>query len=278
MTGVAIVIPMLNEAAGLPRLLRSLAVLEPLLAVDGGSADASVAIAEAAGLLVVRHETHGRAAAINRGVQEATAPIICVLHADTLLPDDAIAVMRRVLADPGTVLAGFTPLLSGPDQVRWGTSFHSWIKTWYAPLLFRPQLFLRGVRLLFGDHAMFFRRADFLAVGGCDPRLLVMEEADLCIRFHRLGRTRLVNRVVITSDRRVAAWGALRANWIYLKVGARWGSAFAKGWSGATPTCAEPFARADSLWRCRGRSAVPGRPEAMRLSAPSRRSNTGLTT
>src|SRR5947209_15342986 len=175
MTGVAIVIPMLNEAAGLPQLLRSLAALEPpsaeVLAVDGGSTDASVAIAEAAGLLVVRHETRGRAAAINRGVQEATAPIICVLHADTLLPDDAVAVMRRVLADPGTALAGFTPLLSGPDRVRWGTSFHNWIKTWYAPLLFRPQLFLRGVRLLFGDHAMFFRRADFLAVGGCDPTL-----------------------------------------------------------------------------------------------------------
>ena len=39
-------------------------------------------------------------------------------HADTLLPDDAVAVMRRVLADPGTALAGFTPLLSGPDRVR----------------------------------------------------------------------------------------------------------------------------------------------------------------
>src|SRR4051794_28046900 len=133
MTGVAIIIPMLNEAAGLPRLLRSLAALEPppaeVLAVDCGSADASVAIAEAAGLIVVRHGTRGRAAAINRGVQEATAPIICVLHADTLLPDDAVAVMRRVLA--GTALAGFTPLLSGSDQVRWGTSFHNWIKTWY---------------------------------------------------------------------------------------------------------------------------------------------------
>ena len=56
---------------------------------------------------------------------KATASIICVLHADTLLPDDAVAVMRRVLADPGTALAGFTPLLSGPDQVRWGTSFHN---------------------------------------------------------------------------------------------------------------------------------------------------------
>ena len=87
----------------------------------------------------------------------------------------------------------------------------------------------RGMQARIGDHAMFFRRADFLAVGGCDPKLLVMEEADLCIRFHRLGRTRLVNRVVITSDRRVAAWGALRANWIYFRVGARWGLGFRKG-------------------------------------------------
>jgi hypothetical protein len=51
----------------------------------------------------------------------------------------------------------------------------------------------------------------------------------LCIRFHRLGRTRLVNRVVITSDRRVAEWGALRANWTYLKVGTCWGLGFRKG-------------------------------------------------
>ena len=42
--------------------------------------------------------------------------------------------------------------------------------------------------------------------------------------LHRLGRTRLVNHVVITSDRRVAG-----ANWIYLKVGARWGLGFRKG-------------------------------------------------
>ena len=121
---------------------------------------------------------------------------------------------------PGPPWPGFTPLLCGPDRVHWGTSFHNWIKTWYAPLLFRPLLFLRGLRLLFGDHAMFFRRADFLTVGGCDPTLLVMEEADLCIRFHRLGRTRLV--------RRIAAWGTLRANWIYFKVGARWALGFRK--------------------------------------------------
>lgn len=225
--GVAIVIPMLDEAQALPRLLRSLAALDPapaeVLAVDGGSRDGSVQLARAAGLRVVEHGARGRAVQINRGVAEASAPLVCVLHADTLLPDDAVAVIRAALADRRVALAGFTPLLSGPDTVRWGTSFHNWIKTWYAPLLFRPLLFLRGGRLLFGDHAMFFRREGFLVVGGCDPALLVMEDADLCIRLTRLGRTRLVNRVVITSDRRVAAWGGIKANWIYLTVGLRWG-------------------------------------------------------
>jgi GT2 family glycosyltransferase len=107
--------------------------------------------------------------------------------------------------------------------VRWGTSFHNVVKTWSAPLLFRPQLFLRGGRLLFGDHAMFFRRTDFVAVGGCDERLKVMEDADLCLRLIRRGRIRLVNRVVFTSDRRLVAWGALKANLIYLYVAIRWG-------------------------------------------------------
>jgi GT2 family glycosyltransferase len=50
----------------------------------------------------------------------------------------------------------------------------------------------------------------------------IMEDVDLCVRLHRFGRTRMVNRVVITSDRRVAAWGPVRANLIYLRVSASW--------------------------------------------------------
>lgn len=223
---VAIVIPALDEAAALPRLIRNLGALDPrpaeILLVDGGSSDDTVLLGQAAGWRVVVHGTRGRAAQINRGVDEAAAPLICVLHADTLLPDDAVAVIERVLADPRTALAGFTPLISGPDKVRWITSFHNWIKTWYAPMIMRPHLFVRGVRLLFGDHAMFFRRADFLAAGGCDQGMEVMEDADLCIRLARHGRVRLINRIVITSDRRIVEWGELRANWIYFKVGMRW--------------------------------------------------------
>jgi GT2 family glycosyltransferase len=225
---VAIVIPMLNEATTMPRLLRLLRVLCPppaeIIAVDGGSSDDSVALVRDSGFVrVIEHQVHGRAAAINRGVAEARSGLVCVLHADTILPDDALVIIRRTLANPRIALAGFIPLISGPEVTRWGTTFHNLIKTWYAPIIFRPHLFLRGGRLLFGDHAMFFRRADFLSVGGCDETLTVMEDADLCLRLCRRGRIRLVNRVVMTSDRRVAAWGGFKANLIYLYIGLRWG-------------------------------------------------------
>ena len=224
--GVSIVIPALDERAALPKLIRSLSILEPppaeVVLVDGGSSDDTAALAEAAGWRIFAHQERGRSAQINRGVAEARGPLICVLHADTILPDDAVAVMRATMADRRVALAGFTPVIEGDRKVRWVSTFHCWIKTWYGPLLVRPHLFLRGMRLLFGDHAMFFRRADFLAIGGCARDAEIMEDADLCVAMTRLGRVRLVNRVVQTSDRRIEQWGELRANWIYFKIGLTW--------------------------------------------------------
>ena len=223
---VAIVIPTLNEAKTIGQLARRLSILDPppaeILLVDGGSSDETIELARAAGLRVIEHREVGRAAQINRGVAEASSPLICILHADTGLPEDAVAVIRQTLEERSVSLAGFTPLISGPKKVRWATSLHNWLKTWYAPLLFRPHLFARGLRLLFGDHAMFFRRQDFLSVGGCSLKMTVMEDADLCIKMVRLGRVRLVNRVVMTSDRRIEEWGEVKATWIYLKVGIQW--------------------------------------------------------
>jgi glycosyltransferase involved in cell wall biosynthesis len=220
----AFVIPVLDEEQALPRLVGHLRKLDPqpdeIVVVDGGSSDRTRDIVRDAGWRLVE-APRGRAVQINAGVEASESEIVCVLHADTLPPTDAVAVIASVMADRRTALAGFTPLIRGA-KIRWGTSFHNWIKTWYAPLLFRPHLFVRGVRLLFGDHAMFFRRADFMGLGGCDPGMPVMEDADLSIKFARLGRVRLVPRIVETSDRRITAWGPLRANWIYLKVGVMW--------------------------------------------------------
>lgn len=226
MNSVTILIPMLDEEKVLPTTIKALQAMEPaadeILVVDGGSSDNSCALIKEAGFRLEKALRAGRAAQINHGAELATSEVICVLHADSQLPGDGVAVIRTAMADPKLALASFTPRMMGEKGTRWGTTIHNYIKTWYAPLITRPFLFFRGVRLLFGDHAMFFRKADFLAVDGCDERVVVMEEADLCIKLSKFGRTRIIPRWVYTSDRRIVAWGRWRANWIYLKVGLMW--------------------------------------------------------
>ncbi len=226
MIRVTILIPTYNEEKALPDTLASLSRMSPppdeVMLVDGGSEDRTIEIARAAGINTIVAPRKGRGAQINHGVQSATGDVVCVLHADSRLPSDAAAVIRATMADGRIALASFMPRLAGPQGTRWGSTFHNWIKTWYAPLFTRPHLFVRGVRLLFGDHAMFFRREHYLAVGGCDERVVVMEEADLCIKLARFGRIKMVRRWVWTSDRRIAKWGRWRANWIYFKVGMMW--------------------------------------------------------
>jgi len=223
---ISIIAPMYNEAAELARFARMIARLTPppaeTILVDGGSTDGSPALGRSLGLTVIESDRKGRAAQINAGVAAASGDVVFVIHLDTDVPEDACAVVFRTIADPRVALAGFTPVIAGPDSTRWVSTFHNWIKTWYAPLLFRPLSFMRGLRLLFGDHAMFFRKADFNTVGGLDPRMMIMEDADLCEKLARIGGIRLIDRIVVTSDRRIDAWGGLRANWIYFKVGLLW--------------------------------------------------------
>ncbi len=229
---VSIIIPTWNEAGCLGRTLASLHTLNPppreVVLVDGGSTDRTVAIARAYGdrlpLTVLSAPARGRSAQMNLGARAAKGEILCFLHADTLVPDDLVRVVENTLANPSVACGGFIALMTGDCSIRWGISLHNALKTYYAPLLFRPHLFfVRGLRLLFGDQVMFCRQVDFLVCGGFDPTLPIMEDADLCLRLCRWGRIRQINRVVQSSDRRVAAWGGLKANTIYLMIGFLWG-------------------------------------------------------
>lgn len=227
-TEVSIIVPTLNEADYLARSLRCLALLHPpakeVIVVDGGSTDETVAIAQQAGATVIFAEQGRRSLQMNLGAAQATGDVLCFLHGDTLVPDDLIAVISATLADRKIACGGFISLMAGPLTTRWGTSLHNALKTYYAPLLFRPRLFFQnGLRLLFGDQVMFCRRQDFADCGGFDSDLTLMEEADLCVKLSQRGRIRQVNRTVQSSDRRVARWGPLKANAIYLGIGFLWG-------------------------------------------------------
>ncbi|MER3477153.1 MAG: glycosyltransferase, partial [Leptolyngbya sp. ERB_1_2] len=164
-----------------------------------------------------------RAIQLNHGATHATGDILCFLHADTQIPDDAIALMIQTLSDSSIACGGFISIMTGTHTTRWGISLHNFLKTYYAPLIFRPRLFIKGLRLLFGDQVMFCRRSDFWDCGGFDPALPIMEDGDLCLRLFRKGEIRQIDRIVQSSDRRVAKWGAWKATALYLYIGILWG-------------------------------------------------------
>lgn len=226
MTRVSIVIPTLNEATALPRTLRHLQLLDPpaweIWVVDGGSQDQTLEVAAIDSVKVIQADRPGRSIQMNLGATAATGDVLCFLHADTLVPDDLVAVIERTLADETIAAGGFISLMTG-ENTRWGISLHNFLKTYYAPLIFRPHLFFgRGMRLLFGDQAIFCRRQQFLGCGGFDPSQPIMEEADLCLKLNQYGRICQVNRVVHSSDRRVVHWGAWKATGIYMAIGLLW--------------------------------------------------------
>lgn len=228
MASLSIIIPTLNEEACLEQTLSYLTLLEPspteIIVVDGGSQDNTVSIAKNYEGILIISSAKGRGIQMNEGAKIAMGDYLCFVHADTIVPSDLVTLIETTLNDQNIACGGFISLMKGDQTTRWGTSLHNYLKTYYAPLLFRPYLFLfKGLRLLFGDQVMFCRRRDFWKCGGFDVNLPIMEDGDLCLKLVAYGRIYLLNRVVESSDRRLAKLGALKANMIYLWIGILWG-------------------------------------------------------
>mmetsp|Transcript_16804 Transcript_16804/g.50198 ORF Transcript_16804/g.50198 Transcript_16804/m.50198 type:complete len:415 (-) Transcript_16804:508-1752(-) len=69
----------------------------------------------------------------------------------------------------------------------WFMTVHQFLKTYYFPLLLRPQMYWSGGLCLFGDQTLFVRAVDFAAVDGFAEDLPIMEDADLMIRLNEAG-------------------------------------------------------------------------------------------
>jgi glycosyltransferase involved in cell wall biosynthesis len=90
---LSIIIPVLNEAAGIAALLQSLQGLRAqgaeIIVADGGSADATIQLALPLADQVMT-APKGRASQMNAGAAIARAPLLLFLHADTRLPAGAM--------------------------------------------------------------------------------------------------------------------------------------------------------------------------------------------
>ena len=101
---ISIVIPTLNAANALPRCLEALieglreGVIREVIVSDGGSDDATRAIAAAAGAVLV-HGPPSRGGQLRRGCAAARGEWLLILHADTVLEPGWAPVVARHLDD-----------------------------------------------------------------------------------------------------------------------------------------------------------------------------------
>lgn len=196
---ISVIIPALNEAKVLPATLDDLSAqpgdFETIL-VDGGSTDATLAIAARYPGVRVMTSPRGRAAQMNAGAAVATGDILLFLHADTCLPPDAIAELNRLQADPDCHAGGFHHRFSGG---HWTLRTVSW--------LHNRRCAWTGV--FYGDQAMFVRRPLFEDLGGFPAGEL--EDIVLSERLLERCEPRFLASSVVTDSRKFEQMGPLRS-------------------------------------------------------------------
>jgi rSAM/selenodomain-associated transferase 2 len=193
---ISVVIPTLDEAAGIVRSVES--VVAPgieVIVVDGGSQDETCRLARDAGVRVLASRP-GRARQLRMGGEKSTGDVVLFLHADTRLECGWSQAVRQAMADPECAGGAFAFRFTERGALL------RWIELGVA---LRVALF----RLPYGDQAIFVRRSVLEHMGGI-PIVPIMEDLDLVRAIKRAGRLQMLERTATTSSRRYVRGGSLR--------------------------------------------------------------------
>ena len=198
---VALVIPVLNEAAGLASLLAHIGGLEvdETIIVDGGSEDGSWrSLTEAAASAPAPtpiQGPRGRARQMNLGAARSGADILLFLHADTRLPEGACRQVRRAVRR-GASWGRFDVRIDGQRRLL---RIIAWMMNRRSAL----------TGICTGDQAIFVRRDLFMKLGGYAD-IPLMEDIDLSRRLNQIHAPHRITVRATTSARRWEQNGVLR--------------------------------------------------------------------
>ncbi len=203
---LSIIIPTLNAEAALPGALEALieglaaGLVRELVVSDGGSSDASAAIARAAGAILVSGPK-GRGGQLARGARAAGGDWLLFVHADSWpTPGWAEAVAAHMLTRPDHAAAFRLQFRARGPGAR--------LTAGWANL--RTRLF----HLPYGDQGLLIPRALYQAVGGY-AEIPLMEDVAMARALGR--RLRLLNHAITTDAARYQAQGWLKRgaqNWL----------------------------------------------------------------
>jgi len=207
---LAIIVPVLNEAATIEAALVRLAPLRErgarVIVVDGGSQDGTlVRAAPHADRVMVA--ARGRALQMNAGARDELAQgvdVLLFLHADTVLPPEADRAIFRAVSNLPRCWGRFDVRIDGTDP---------WLP-WVARLM---NLRSRLTGICTGDQAIFVTRGAFSALEGFAP-IPLMEDIEFSRRAGSITRPIALREKVITSGRRWERNGVWRTIWLMWKL------------------------------------------------------------
>lgn len=192
---LSIVVPALDEADSISATVRdALAQADEAIVVDGGSRDATGALAAAAGARVVQ-APRGRASQMNAGAAVAQGDVLLFLHADCRLPAGAGDAVRTAVG-AGARWGRFDVRLDSPRAS---------LAVVGAMMNLRSRL--SGIAT--GDQALFVDRGLWEALDGYAP-IPLMEDVELCTRLRRVARCACLRERVTVSARRWETRGVVR--------------------------------------------------------------------
>jgi len=194
---ISVIVPTLDEERVLAPTLQCARQpgVQEIIVVDGGSTDATCALAQA-GADRIMSARRGRAAQMNAGAAVARGDILLFLHADTLVPAGFAQAVITACATAEVIGGRFDVNLTASSPL---IQLVGVLMNWRSRLT--------GIAT--GDQAIFIRREVFQRLGGYRD-IPLMEDIDLSRRMKQTGRIACLRERVTTSARRWQQDGAVR--------------------------------------------------------------------